>query len=169
MVMSLRVAEVSELGKKINSFSDKIEAKNFKLQAMPGLIEEATMFQIEVTKLWEDVTEDGANVADMSCLGKEVSAVVENVAEMLLAVEKSPDLRVGAENKSRLAEMKFSLVKHQEKSLPWRLAIKNCLLQKWSLLTHGGVGREPFRNRMGCRSTLENLGKLCSYGPQMVP
>lgn len=66
-------------------------------------------------KLWEAVAENDANVAVMSSLRKEVSAVKKAVDGFLLSVKKFCDLRVDAEKRSHFLNMELSSIKHQEK------------------------------------------------------
>lgn len=88
--LSLRVAEVSKLRVKIDTLTDEVELKDLKLQIMPGFfLEGATKFRNDVAKLQDFVSENGANVAVMRGLRKNVAAVRKAVAALLRALKKS--------------------------------------------------------------------------------
>lgn len=114
-VVGVRAAEVSELRQKIEAFTNEVAPKNLEIQISPGLMEEATKLRNELTKLRAVLAEDEANVVVMIGLGKEVLAVMEAVAELFAAVEKSRDWRVDVEMKACSVETELPLIKHREK------------------------------------------------------
>lgn len=72
---------------------------------MLGLGEGTTKRRNEACEPWKAVAEDKANVAVISGLRKKFSAAKEAAVELLLTLEKSPDLQVDAERKVRSAGM----------------------------------------------------------------
>lgn len=69
--MSRRVFEVSELGETVQNIFDEVEAKDMKLQTMPGLIEDSMKLQNQVSERREATFENRKYAAFMDGLRKE--------------------------------------------------------------------------------------------------
>lgn len=96
-VVSACAVEVPEHREKTDTITQEVEDKDLKLQAIPGLAKKSTLLQNEEAKLWNNVSENRANVADIIGIWKKFLAVKEGIAELLLAVRNSRSLRVYAE------------------------------------------------------------------------
>lgn len=65
-VAAPREAKVSELGEKIDTLTDEVEAKNLELQTTSMLVEDSMRLQNEAAELSEAVVDNEANVTDTS-------------------------------------------------------------------------------------------------------
>lgn len=124
-MVRIRAAEVSELREKIEEPSDDVEAKDLRLQTVPGLVDETTTLRKEVSKLWEVAAESEKYLVVLSGSQEEVLEAKEAAAELLPAVEKGCDLWVDSVKNFRSMEMELSLFKHRKASFDGAMAAVN--------------------------------------------
>lgn len=88
-VVSHLMEELSELPEIIDTLTDELEGKNLEIRTMLDRMGEATVPRNEVRELRRVIGDAGAIVFFMNGLRKDVSAVIDGVAEFLPTLHRS--------------------------------------------------------------------------------